>query len=154
MNRSLYLTRRLDHIDRSIIAALYDDGRRTIKDVAELLDMASPSIAARIDKLKDAGAIRGYTVVVDPKVFGLNLTAFVRMNARPGEMDRVAQLLEDAAEVVEAHHITGENCFLANVVVSDAQALQAVVARFEPYASADTAILISTPVSKRLPKLQ
>ena len=59
MNRSLYLNRRLDHIDRAIIAALYEDGRRTIKDVAELIDMASPSITARIDKLKDAGAIMG-----------------------------------------------------------------------------------------------
>ena len=111
MNRSRYLTRRLDHIDRAIIAALYEDGRRTIKDVAELLDMASPSITARIDKLKDAGAIRGYTVLVDPGAFGLTVAAYVRMRARPGEMKRVAQLLEGTPEVVEADHITGETVF-------------------------------------------
>jgi Lrp/AsnC family transcriptional regulator, leucine-responsive regulatory protein len=92
MNRSLYLSRRLDQIDRAIIAALYEDGRRTIKEVAELLNMSSPSITARIEKLKDAGAITGYTVVVDPGAFGLNVAAYVRMNAMPGQAPKLEKL--------------------------------------------------------------
>ena len=153
MNRSRYLTRHIDQVDRSIIAALDEDGRRTIKQVAGLIGMSSPSIKARIDKLTDAGAIRGYTALVDPKAFGLNVTAHVRMHARPGEMKRVTKLLQDTPEVVEADQITGEDCFQVKVVVSDAQALQAIVARFEPYASADTAIILSNIVARRLPKL-
>ncbi len=153
MNRSRYVTRRIDHIDRAIIAALSEDGRRTIKEVADLIDMSSPSITARIDKLKDAGAIRGYTALVDPKAFGLNIAAFVRIHARPGEVRRVAQLLQDTPEVVEADQITGEGCFLAKVVVCDAQELHAVAARFEQYASADTAIILAPTVVRRLPKL-
>jgi Lrp/AsnC family transcriptional regulator, leucine-responsive regulatory protein len=153
MNRSLYLSRRLDHIDRAIIAALYEDGRRTIKDVAELLDMASPSITARIDKLKDAGAIRGYTVVVDPGAFGLNVAAYVRMSAMPGKVTTLEKLIEDAPEVVESHQITGKDCFLAKVVVSDVHQLKTVVDRFQTCSSADPAIILSSPVPRRLPKL-
>jgi Lrp/AsnC family transcriptional regulator, leucine-responsive regulatory protein len=153
MNRSLYLTRRLDHIDRAIIAALYEDGRRTIKDVAELLKMASPSITARIEKLKDAGAIRGYTVVVDPGAFGLNVAAYVRMNAMPGQVPKLEKLIEDAPEVVESHQITGEDCFLAKVVVSDVHQLKIVVDRFRICSSVDPAIILSSPVPIRLPKL-
>ncbi len=153
MNRSLYLVRPLDHIDRAIIAALYEDGRRTIKDVAELLKMSSPSITARIDKLKDAGAIRGYTVIVDPKVFGLGIVAHVRIRAMPGQVKKVAQMLNDTPEVVEADRVTGEDCFLAKVLVSNVQALQTVVDRFLPFSSADTAIVQSSTVVRRLPKL-
>ena len=153
MNRSRYLTRRLDHIDRAIIAALYEDGRRTIKEVAALLDMASPSITARIDKLKDAGAIRGYTDVVDPGAFGLNIAAYVRMSAMPGQARKLEHLIDDAPEVVEAHQVTGEDSFLAKVVVSDLQELKIVVDRFQTCASADASIILSTPVPKRLPKL-
>jgi len=153
MNRSRYVTRRLDAIDRDIIAALTEDGRMTIRELADKIGMSSPSVTERIHKLEDAGAIQGYTVLVDPKVFGLGIAAHVRMHARPGEVKRVAQMLFDAPEVVEADHVTGEDCFLAKVVVSDARELQAVVDRFAPYASADTAIILSNIVGRRLPKL-
>jgi Lrp/AsnC family transcriptional regulator, leucine-responsive regulatory protein len=153
MNRSLYLARPLDHIDRAIIAALYEDGRRTIKEVAELLNMSSPSITARIDKLKDAGAIKGYTVVVDPGAFGLNVSAYVRMNAMPGQVPKLEKLIYDAPEVVESYQITGEDCFLAKVVVRDVHQLKTVVDRFRTFASADPAIILSSPVPMRLPKL-
>lgn len=153
MNRSLYLVRPLDHIDRAIIAALYEDGRRTIKDVADLLKMSSPSITARIDKLKDAGAIRGYTVVVDPGAFGLNVSAYVRMNAMLGQVPKLEKLIDDAPEVVESHQITGEDCYLAKVVVSDVHELKTVVDRFQTCSSTDIAIILSSPVPRRLPKL-
>jgi Lrp/AsnC family leucine-responsive transcriptional regulator len=153
MNRSRYVTRRLDTIDREIITALTEDGRMTIRDLADKIGMSSPSVTERIHKLEDAGAIRGYTVLVDPKVFGLGIAAHVRMHARLGEVQRVAQMLFDAPEVVEADHVTGQDCFLAKVVVCDLQALEAVVDRFVSFASTDTAIIQSSVVTKRLPKL-
>ena len=61
--------------------------------------------------------------------------------------------LDDTPEVVEADRVTGEDCFLAKLVVSDARELLAVVDRFQPYASADTAIILSSTVARRLPKL-
>jgi Lrp/AsnC family transcriptional regulator, leucine-responsive regulatory protein len=153
MNRSLYLTRRLDQTDREIIAALYEDGRRTIKEVAELLNMSSPSITARIDKLKDAGAITGYTVVVDPGAFGLNIAAYVRMNAISGQVTKLTKLIDEAPEIVESHQITGKDCFLAKVVVSDLHQLKNVVDRFQTCSSVDSAVILSSPVPSRLPKL-
>ena len=153
MNRSRYVTRRLDTTDREIIAALTKDGRMTVKDLAIQIGLSSPSVTDRILKLKDAGAITGYTVLVDTKAFGLSIAAYVRMHARPGEVKRVAQMLSDTPEVVEADHVTGEDCFLAKVVVCDVQELETVVDRFLPFASTDTAIIQSSTVAKRLPKL-
>ncbi|RDV07731.1 Lrp/AsnC family transcriptional regulator [Sphingorhabdus pulchriflava] len=153
MNRSRYVTRRLDTIDREIITALTEDGRMTIRDLADKIGMSSPSVTERIHKLEDAGAIRGYTLLVDPKVFGLGIAAHVRIRARPGEVKRVAQMLFDTPEVVEADHVTGEDCFLAKVAVCDVQALEEVVDRFLPFASTDTAIVQSSTVVRRLPKL-
>lgn len=153
MNRSGYVIRPIDQIDRAIIAVLTEDGRMAIKDVADMIDMSSPSITARIEKLKDAGAIRGYAVVVDLKAFGFNVAAYVRMYARPGEMKKVAQMLEDTPEVVEAHHVTGADSFLAKVVARDVEELETVVDRFVPVAATDTAIIQSSTVARRLPKL-
>ena len=75
------------------------------------------------------------------------------MRAMHGEEKRVAQMLIDTPEVVEADRVTGEDCFLAKVVVSNVQELESVIDRFQPYASADTAIILSSTVARRLPKL-
>lgn len=153
MNRSRYVTRQLDATDRAIIAALNENGRMTIRELAEHIGMSSPSVTERIHKLEDTGAIRGYTIVFDPTVFGLGIKAHVRVRAMPGEMKRVKQMLVDTPEIVEADHVTGEDCFLAKVVVGDLQALETVIDRFLPFSSTDTAIIQSATVLKRLPKL-
>ena len=75
------------------------------------------------------------------------------MNAMPGQVKKLEKVLDESTEVVQAYRVTGEDCFLANVVVSDASELQGVVDRFQLYASADTAIILSSPVVPRLPKL-
>lgn len=153
MNRSRYVTRPLDDIDRAIIAALTENGRMTIKKVAEQIGLSSPSVSERIKKMEDAGAIRGYTVVIDPTVFGLGVEAHVRVHAIPGKANKVEQMLFDAPEVVKAERVTGADCFVATVVVGDAQKLQTVVEPFQLFASTDTAIILSPVVARRLPKL-
>ena len=153
MNLSRYVIRPLDATDRAIIAALVKNGRMTVRELATRIGLSSPSITERIHKLEDAGAIRGYTITVDPNVFGLGIAAHVRMRAMPGEVKRVAQMLIDTPEIVEADRVTGEDCFLAKVIVSDVDELETVIDRFLPFSSTDTAIIQSSTVVRRLPKL-
>jgi Lrp/AsnC family transcriptional regulator, leucine-responsive regulatory protein len=75
------------------------------------------------------------------------------MNAMPGQVPKLEKLIYDAPEVVESYQITGEDCFLAKVVVRDVHQLKTVVDRFRTFASADPAIILSSPVPMRLPKL-
>jgi Lrp/AsnC family transcriptional regulator, leucine-responsive regulatory protein len=153
MNRSGYVTRRVDTIDRVIIAALTENGRMTVRELAAQIGLSSPSITERIHKLEDAGAIRGYTILVDPKVFGLGIAAHVRMRAMPGEIKRLAQMLADTPQVIEADRVTGQDCFLAKIVVSDVHELESIIDLFVPFSSTDSAIVQSSTVVRRLPKL-
>src|SRR3546814_20775727 len=111
MNRSRYVTRPLDATDRAIITALTGNGRMTVRELAEQIGLSSPSVTERIHKQEDAGAIRGYTVLVESKVFGLGIAAHLRLPDMPGEVKRVAQLLLDPPEGVEAQCVKGEKCF-------------------------------------------
>ena len=71
----------------------------------------------------------------------------------PGEVKRLAQMLIDTPEVAEADRVTGEDSFLAKFVVSNVQELQSIFDRFLPFSSADTAIIQSSTVARRFPKL-
>jgi Lrp/AsnC family leucine-responsive transcriptional regulator len=47
---------------------------------------------------------------------------FIRSNDRPGAAGTAAQLAE-IPEILELHHVAGEDCFLAKVRARDAEAL-------------------------------
>lgn len=153
MNRSRYVTRSIDKTDREIIFALSGNGRMTVREIAAEIGMSSPSITDRIHKLTDAGAIRGYTVAVDPKVFGLDIAAHVKISAMPGQVNRLAQMLIDTPQIIEADRVTGQDCFIAKIIVRDVTELETVLDQFLPFSSADTAIVQSSTVALRLPKI-
>jgi Lrp/AsnC family transcriptional regulator, leucine-responsive regulatory protein len=153
MNRSRYVNRTIDKTDHVIVAALFGDGRMTFRELGAIIDMSSPSVTDRVNKLKDAGAVLGFTAIIDPKVFGYAIAAHFRINAKPGEVKRIEQVLKETPQVIEALRATGDGCFLASVCVTDMDELELVAARFEPFASTDVAVIQSTTVARRLPKL-
>jgi|CXWL01.1.fsa_nt_gi Lrp/AsnC family leucine-responsive transcriptional regulator len=153
MNRSRYVSRPVDSTDHAIIAILSKDGRVTIRDLAAEVGLSSPSVTERIHKLQDCGAIAGYTIRVDPNAFGLSISAYLRLRAVPGEVKRLAQMLVDTPAIVEADRVTGEDCFIAKVLVVNIQELEVVIDQFATIASTHSAVIQSSPVLKRLPKL-
>lgn len=77
----------------------------------------------------------------------------MRIEAMPGELKRVIEILGNTHQIVEAHRVTGADCFVAQVVVRDVQELETVVDRFASFVSTPTAIIQSAAVPRRLPKL-
>jgi Lrp/AsnC family leucine-responsive transcriptional regulator len=86
--------------------------------------MAPSAILERLKKLETRGVIQGYEAKIAPKSLGLGLLAFVfvRADDRIGEPTTGAKLAE-IPEVLEVHHIAGEDCFLVKVRVADTEAL-------------------------------
>ncbi len=153
MNRSRYVNRAIDKTDRVIVAALFENGRMTFREIGDIINMSGPSVKDHFNKLMDAGAILGFTAIIDPKVFGFMASANVRFSALPGEGKRLEQMLNDNPNVVQANRVTGADCFVADIFASDGQELQNVVDSFRDCASADMAVVLSSTVARRLPKL-
>src|SRR3546814_1005193 len=74
----------------------------TVRERAAHIGLSSPSVTERIHKLQDADAIQGYSVLVDPQVFDIGIAARVRLRAMPGEVKRVAQMLQKAHPIYQA----------------------------------------------------
>lgn len=153
MNRSRYANRPLDDTDRIIIAALATNGRMTVRDLASRIALSSPSVAERIRKLEDSGAIATYTITVDPEAFGLHIAAYLWIRPMTGELQNVLQLLANTPAVIEVDRVTGEQCFIAKVLVADVKALETLIDRFLLISSATTAIVQSSPVKRRMPAM-
>ncbi len=114
----------MDAIDRHILTTLQSDGRTSNAEIARQVGMAPSAVLERIRKLESRGMIRGYEARLDPPQLGLGLLAFIfaRAQEEPGSID-AAHRLAELPEVLEVHHIAGEDCYVAKVRAADTQSL-------------------------------
>ena len=122
-------------------------------DLARRVGLSAPSVTERVRRLEEAGVIEGYGARVCPTALGLPVTAYIRVRPLPGELRRVADLLNGLAAVVACDRVTGEDCFIAQVQVASVAALETVLDQINPFGSTSTSIVQSSPVMRRLPPL-
>ena len=117
-------SRIIDEADRKILGLLQADARASNVAIARQVGLAPSATLERIRKLEKSGIIQGYTARLDPKALGVGLVAFVfvRSRERVGHTG-TARLLARLPEILEVHHIAGEDCFLVKVRAADTEAL-------------------------------
>src|SRR5215813_723775 len=151
----------IDSSDSQILNILQKNARTSNAEVARQVGLAPSAVFERVRKLEERGVLRGYHGDIDPKAIGLGQLAFmfVRSNDRPGAVSTGARLAE-IPEILELHHVAGEDCFLAKVRVADAEALGRLMrerlSEIETITSTRTTIVLDTvketsvlPISSR-----
>lgn len=151
MRRLRYEDGLLDALDVKLIKALVADARISNAQLARLVGLSPPSVSERLKRLEEAGIIEGYAARINPRAVGLAIAAWLRIRPVPGELKRVAELLDELPEIVECDRITGEDCFVARAHVRSVGDLEKLIDALIPYAMTNTSIIQSTPVKPRLP---
>ncbi len=122
----------LDEVDLQILTVLGRDGRTPAAQIAERVGLSRPAVADRIEKLEQSGVIRGTTVVVDPAAMGKNITAFVACRGAghlPPKAWNALKVLLKSDEVLEAHTVAGDDCYLIKVRTDSIGSLNDLVTR-------------------------
>lgn len=112
----------MDRKDRQILRALQRNGRMTNQDLAAEVNLSPSPCLRRVKLLEKSGAIKGYSADVDAAVYGLPVTAFVRVSLDSHSEATVRQFEEDirrVEQVLECFVMTGSSDYLLRVVVAD-----------------------------------
>ncbi|HEX2608313.1 MAG TPA: Lrp/AsnC family transcriptional regulator [Flavisolibacter sp.] len=114
----------LDSIDLQILALLQPDSSLPNNELARQIGMAPSAVLERVKKLEQKGVIEGYPTRIRPEALDLKLLAFIfiKSSEGPGNIT-VANQLAALPEVLELHHIAGEDCYLLKVRAQDPQSL-------------------------------
>lgn len=149
--------RTLDDVDAKILNFLQDNARETQADIARAVGLAPSAVLERIRKLETRGVIRGYSARLDPRVMGQGMLAFVAVRSDEGPAENtVDRQLAALPEVLEVHHVAGEDCYLVKVRAKDAEQLGILlrtrIGRIPGVRSTRTTIVLETvKETSRLP---
>jgi DNA-binding Lrp family transcriptional regulator len=122
----------VDAIDRKILALLVEDGRRTLDGIGGRVGLSPSAVKRRVDRLRAAGALRGFTAVVDHAALGSGTEALLELFFAPGVLlEEVAATLRRHPEVVEAWSVTGEPDAIARVRTRDNADLERLITELQ-----------------------
>ena len=139
----------VDPTDWRILEALQRDGRASFADLARALAMSPSAVAERVRRLEETGVITGYRAVVDPERVGLQVMAMVRLRYPTGNYRPFHALLDSTPEIIEAHHVTGEDCFVLKVLTRSMRHLEEVTGRISGLGAVTTSVVYSSPLTGR-----
>jgi len=117
----------MDDVDRKILAELQTDGRLTITELAERVQLSVSPCHRRLRSLEQSGVISAYRAHLDPTAVGLTFSALVFVTLRDGDRSAV-EAIEAAVlqlvEVTQAQRLFGDPDYLLHVVTRDLPSFQ------------------------------
>ncbi len=112
----------IDLFDRKIIAALRQDGRMSITDLAQRVGLSKTPCQVRVKRLVASGTIRGFRAIVDPARLGLDHIAFAEVklsDTREAALAAFRGAVLKVPEVEECHMIASSFDYLLKVRTAD-----------------------------------
>ncbi|MBA3351732.1 MAG: Lrp/AsnC family transcriptional regulator [Blastocatellia bacterium] len=140
----------IDDIDRKVLQELQEDARVSFAELGRRVGLTTPAVIERVRKLEDSGVITGYRAEIDTAKVGLPIIAFVRMSITGVDYSHIIEVAEQSNEILECHRGTGGDSFIMKVAVSSVEHLQQIIDKLTPYGITTTAIVLSSPVKRRV----
>lgn len=120
-------TANVDQVDRQILEILRRAARTPVSDIARAVRLSPAPVARRIERLEQAGVIRGYTALIDDQKSG-SLEAFTEIRlSGDTETGDLADIVKNFPEVQDFFTIAGDPDALVRLRVDDVDHLQRVV---------------------------
>lgn len=116
------MVKQLDKVDRKILELLQTDGRMTVKEISNRLNLSTTPIFERIKKLERSGIIDHYSAILNTEKLGKKLTAFAHISLKEHTKELVREFEEKILtipEVMECHYVTGGADFIIKILVED-----------------------------------
>ncbi len=121
---------KIDKIDLQILKILQEEGRITNLELSNKIGLSPAPTLERVRKLERNSYIDSYHAVVNEKVLGIGIQAFIQVsltrqldNAINSFQDKIAEI----DEVVEVYQVTGSFDYQIKVMVQDIQSLDKLI---------------------------
>lgn len=137
----------MDKTDERLIAALRQDARLSISDLAAALGLARTTVRARLDRLRRDGDILGFTVITKGDVATAPVRGLMMVGIEGRGAQRITRQLQGLSEVRAIHSTNGRWDLIVELATDTLEALDAVLARirqFDGVTTSETNLLLST----------
>lgn len=134
----------LDELDEKILKLIVNNARIPFLEVARECGVSGAAIHQRVQKLTNAGVIKGSEFVLDSEKIGFDTCAYIGLYLNsPTSYETVVPELEEIPEVVECYYTTGQYDLLIKVYARNNKDLLRIIhSRLQPLGLSRTETLM------------
>ena len=115
----------MDGIDAKLLNILSENSNITATEITQKVNLSIPAINKRISKLTQRGIIRQFTILVDNKMAGKPIQAFILVVVQPNSStDKLTKYIQSDPDILECYAVTGEYDYLLKVCAKDVEGLE------------------------------
>ncbi|MFI1992397.1 Lrp/AsnC family transcriptional regulator [Actinoplanes sp. NPDC020271] len=135
----------MDAVDQRIIALLVADARASYAEIGAKVSLSAPAVKRRVDRLRSAGVIKGFTAVIEPAAVGWTTEAFVELfctgRTTPAQ---ITVATRRHPEVVGAYTVSGQADALVHLRAADIGHLEQALERLraEPFVTSTRSMVV------------
>ncbi|TAE40967.1 MAG: Lrp/AsnC family transcriptional regulator [Runella slithyformis] len=142
---------KLDLIDRKVLEILQSNAKITNAQLSKEIGLSPAPTLERVKKLEQHNIIKSYHAHLDRESVGLGVTTFIQVTLtghKKDVTDMFVRKINEVAEIIECHHITGSGDFLLKAISKDIASYQKLllerINEIEEVASTQTMVILST----------
>ncbi len=140
----------MDEFNWGILAALQEDSRMSLKEIANCVSLSSPAVAERIEKLKEKGIIDRFGISLNMESLGYDLGVYISIKVRFGMAEEFKDYIKTVPEVMECHVLTGKDCMLIKAYVRNTKHLERLNVALGKYGELTTSLILSSIVEHKV----
>ncbi len=147
----------LDKKDRLIVEILQRNGRISMSDLAQEVNLSDTPCLRRVKKLEQAGVIEGYQATLNRQAFNLNVLvyAFVRLSANSDKLaTQFEQTVASLDQVLECSVVTGAYDYLLKIIAEDLEDYEGFVkkslGRIDDIATIESTVVLKQTFSRNV----
>ena len=115
----------MDALDLKILNCLKSNSRMNATTIGKRVNLSTSSVIERIHKLEALNIIEKYTVLVDYKSIGRDITAFMSVNLEhPRDNDEFRRRILELNDVAECHYLAGDFDYVLKIITASSQTLE------------------------------
>lgn len=141
----------LDQTDRRIVATVQQDGRISLTDLALAVHLGLSATRIRLQRLHERGVITSYSARVDPRALGYPIRALARLRVTGAQDRRVIAVVADTPAIVRCLRVTGDICYVIEIVATDVSDLERTTAKLVPLGELTTDLVYDVLADKPVP---
>ncbi len=119
----------IDELDMEILRVLQEDARRSCREIAEELGVATGTVYNRIRKMRNKEVIKGYVPLIDYAKLGYDLTTLIMVQVEGERLPDAEEALAKLGGVIAVYDITGDFDVAIIARVKDRNSLNELVKR-------------------------
>ena len=137
----------MDDIDQRMIAELRRDGRASLSELAERMDLSRATVRARLERLTARGEIAGFTVVTRADVTSAPVRGLMMIGIEGRGGEKIMARLTGLPAVMAVHSTNGKWDLIVELATQTLLELDEVIHRIrsiEGVMTSETNLLLST----------